>query len=70
MSNTRVIKLEDLQYAADEATHEEIQKRAYELYLDKGEEFSPTEYWLAAEEELRHRANQFHQPIPPQNETM
>jgi hypothetical protein len=43
------IKLEDLQYAADEPTHEEIQKRAYELYLDKGEQFSSTQYWLAAD---------------------
>jgi hypothetical protein len=38
-------------------THEEIQKRAYELYL-KGREVSAKEYWLIAEEELRRgRAN-------------
>ena len=34
-------------------THEDIQKRAYELYLKSREEFSAKEYWLIAEEELR-----------------
>jgi hypothetical protein len=39
-------------------THDEIQKRAYELYLKSREEFSAKEYWLIAEEELRQeRAN-------------
>jgi hypothetical protein len=70
MSNTPGLKLEDLQYADNEPTDEEIQKRAYELYLDKRDEFSSREYWLAAEEELRRRADQFHKPIPPQNKTI
>jgi hypothetical protein len=39
--STPGIKLEDLQYAEDEPTHEEIQKRAYELYLDKRNSFRP-----------------------------
>ena len=34
-------------------SYEEIEKRAYELYLQDGERFSATEYWLRAEEELK-----------------
>jgi hypothetical protein len=34
-------------------TREEIAQRAYELYQKDGEEFSPTEYWLKAEAELK-----------------
>jgi hypothetical protein len=34
-------------------THDEIQNRAYHLYLKNGEEFSPMEYWLIANEELK-----------------
>jgi hypothetical protein len=36
--------------------HDRIEKRAYELYLRGGEEFSATEYWLIAEEELKKSA--------------
>jgi Protein of unknown function (DUF2934) len=47
-------KLKDLYEARkDVPTHDEIAKRAYELYRKNGEEFSPIEYWLKAEEELR-----------------
>ena len=35
------------------STHDEIEKRAYELYLQGGEAFSATEHWLIAEEGLR-----------------
>lgn len=34
-------------------THQEIAERAYELYQKDGGEFSPTEYWLRAEVELK-----------------
>jgi hypothetical protein len=34
-------------------THDEIEKRAYALYQQGGEDFSATEYWLLAEEELK-----------------
>ena len=34
-------------------THEEIEKRAYELYLQGGDVFSATEHWLIAEEQLK-----------------
>ena len=37
----------------NQPTHEEIAERAYELYQKDGEEFSPTEYWLKAESELK-----------------
>jgi hypothetical protein len=33
-------------------THEEIEKRAYDLYLKGGREGTAIEYWLIAEEEL------------------
>ncbi len=34
-------------------TRQEIEKRAYELYLQAGEGCSPEEYWLMAEKELK-----------------
>jgi hypothetical protein len=34
-------------------THDEIQKRAYDLYLKGGEGISALEHWLIAEEELK-----------------
>ncbi len=34
-------------------THEEIEKRAYELSLKNGEDRHDVEHWLIAEEELR-----------------
>ena len=34
-------------------THDAIEKRAYDLYLQGGEVFSATEHWLIAEEELK-----------------
>jgi hypothetical protein len=34
-------------------TYDEIEKRAYDLYLKSGEELSATEYWLIAEKELK-----------------
>ena len=37
-------------------THGEIEKRAYDLYLQSGEVFTATEYWLIAEEELKKSA--------------
>ena len=49
MTNSR-----DLQYDTEEhPTHDEIERRAYDLYLMSGEQFSATEYWLMAEEELK-----------------
>ena len=47
-------KIRDLYEARENhPTHEEIAQRAYELYQRDGEEFSPTEYWLKAETELK-----------------
>ena len=37
----------------DFPTHDQIETRAYELYLVRGEDTSAIENWLAAEEELR-----------------
>jgi len=34
-------------------THDEIAKRAYELYRQAGDEGTAIEYWLIAEAELR-----------------
>jgi hypothetical protein len=34
-------------------TQDEIEKRAYDLYLKDGEVFSTSEYWLIAEEGLK-----------------
>jgi hypothetical protein len=49
MTNSR-----DLQgTTAELPTHDEIEKRAYDLYLQGGEVFSATEYWLIAEEGLK-----------------
>jgi hypothetical protein len=44
----------DLQGTTEELpTQDEIEKRAYDLYLKSGEVFSTTEYWLIADEELK-----------------
>jgi hypothetical protein len=50
----------------DSPSYNEIQKRAYELFLKHGENFSPKEYWLWAEKELRQNAKAV--PIPKQSE--
>ena len=50
-------------------TYEEIQKRAYELYLKSREEFSAQEYWLLAEEGLRQEQAKRREPIPPKGKT-
>ena len=34
-------------------THKEIERRAYELYVQNGEGCAPEEYWLMAERELK-----------------
>ena len=50
---TKMATIGDLHQARqNRPTHDQIEKRAYELYLKEGEEYSPTEYWLRAEEEL------------------
>jgi hypothetical protein len=44
----------DLQgMTAEIPTHDEIEKRAYDLYLQDGEVFSTSEYWLIAEDGLK-----------------
>ena len=37
----------------DFPTHEQIEAKAYEIYLDRGENSSAVENWLMAENELR-----------------
>ena len=37
----------------DFPTHEQIQAKAYEIYLDRGENSSAVENWLMAEDQLR-----------------
>jgi|HubBroStandDraft_1064217.scaffolds.fasta_scaffold1723191_1 hypothetical protein len=37
----------------DFPTHEQIETRAYEIYLDRGENSSAVENWLIAENQLR-----------------
>jgi hypothetical protein len=44
-------------------THEEIEKRAYEIYLEHGEEGHALEDWLLAENELRQKYSS-RGPIP------
>ena len=34
-------------------THEQIEARAYEIFLDRGEDSSAVENWLMAEDQLR-----------------
>ena len=49
-------------------THEEIEKRAYELYLQGGDVFSATEHWLIAEEQLK-KERATVDPTPPKGKT-
>jgi hypothetical protein len=49
-------------------TREEIEKRAYDLYLKGGEELSALEYWLSAEEQLKNERATV-DPTPPQGKT-
>jgi hypothetical protein len=47
-------KIKELYEArVNQPTREEIEARAYELYQKDGDEFSPLEYWLKAEVELK-----------------
>jgi hypothetical protein len=49
-------------------THEEIEQRAYELYLESGSDGQSIEHWLMAEEELlqkqRNRRGALASPTP------
>jgi len=49
-------------------TREEIEKRAYDLYLEGGEVFSATEHWLIAEEQLK-KERATVDPTPPKGKT-
>jgi hypothetical protein len=44
-------------------THEEIEKRAYELYLESGSDGQSIEHWLMAEEELLQKRGNRREPI-------
>ena len=46
--------IKDLKSATEQLpTHEEIQRRAYDLYSKSVQELSANEYWFMAEEELK-----------------
>jgi hypothetical protein len=46
--------IKDLRSATEQLpTHEEIQKRAYDLYSKSAQELPANEYWFMAEEELK-----------------
>ena len=64
---TQIRELEDTN--EEQLTHEQIEKRAYEIYLQhNGEEGHALEDWLIAEEELtRERAK--HESIPLKRKT-
>ena len=49
-------------------TREEIEERAYDLYLKGGEELSALEYWLSAEEQLK-KERAIADPTPPKGKT-
>jgi hypothetical protein len=48
-------ELEEL-FAEEFPSHKEIETRAYELYLERGEEGHAEENWLVAEEELKKKS--------------
>lgn len=50
-------------------THEQIQKRAYELYLKSGGDGNAHEHWRIAEEELRQEPKR-HNPMPSKTDTV
>ena len=50
----------------DFPTHDQIETRAYEIYLARGEESSAVENWLAAEEQLQ----QERVSAPPRSKTV
>jgi hypothetical protein len=53
----------------EQLTHEQIEKRAYEIYLQRGgEEGHALEDWLIAEEELR-RERPKREPVPLKSRT-
>lgn len=52
---TETKELEDL-FKEQFPSHSEIEKRAYELYLDCGEEGHAEENWLVAEKELKEKS--------------
>jgi hypothetical protein len=45
-------------------THEQIEKRAYEIYQKKGGDGHAEEHWLTAEQELRREQAKGHDPMP------
>ena len=45
-------------------THDEIEKRAYDLYLEGGVAFSATEHWLIAEEQLKNERTMAQAKLP------
>jgi len=53
MRNTK--ELEEL-FSEEFPSHKEIEKRAYELYLERGEEGHSEENWFLAEEELKKKS--------------
>jgi hypothetical protein len=61
----------DLEGAIEQfPTQEDIEKRAYEIYLESGrEDGHEVEHWLIAEEELRRRQATRHSAIGPKGKT-
>jgi len=52
---TETKELEDL-FKEQFPSHNEIQKRAYEFYLERGEDGHAEENWLFAEKELKEKS--------------
>ena len=51
-------------------THEQIEKRAYELYLNNGGDGHADEHWLIAEEELRQKQAKGRDLMPSKSNTV
>lgn len=62
--------MSDMDKELEGSSYEEIQQRAYELYLKEREQFSAQEYWLRAEEELRLEQEKRREPIPAKGKTL
>jgi hypothetical protein len=56
--NSRVTETKELEDLFPEQfpSHKEVEKRAYELYLERGEDGHAEENWLVAEKELKEKS--------------
>jgi DUF2934 family protein len=62
--------MSDVRIELEGPSHEEIEQRAYELYLRGREGVSAQEYWLRAEDELRQNHDKQREPITLKSKTV